>query len=176
MGHKDRQVQFRRRRWNTNADTDCEADSDTTTSPNTASKTLIPRIGESVKLTRARVALLLLAMSSAFLPMQMPAEPQSGIEGVITISPWHPGPVRSDEPASKPLANATFVVQTEANAVASEFTTDARGGFRVSLPPGHYKVSLKGKKGGVGKYGPFEVHVAADKMTTVHWTCDTGMR
>jgi hypothetical protein len=125
---------------------------------------------------RARVILLLLAMSSAFLPTQIPAEPQSGIEGVITVSPWHAGPVREDEQASQPLANATFVVQTEANAVASEFTTDGHGRFSVSLPPGHYKVSLKGKKGGIGKYGPFEVHVAADKMTSVQWQCDSGMR
>jgi len=129
-----------------------------------------------MKLTRARVALLLLAMSSVFLPMQIPAEPQSGVEGVISVSPWHPGPVRIDEPTSKPLANATFVVQTEANAVAFEFTTDGDGRFRVSLPPGHYRISLKGKKGGVGKYGPFEVNVAADKMTSVQWQCDSGLR
>jgi hypothetical protein len=115
-------------------------------------------------------------MSSVFLPMQIPAEPQSGVEGVISVSPWHPGPVRIDEPTSKPLANATFVVQTEANAVASEFTTDGDGRFRVSLPPGHYRVSLKGKKAGVGKYGPFEVNVAADKMTSVQWQCDSGLR
>jgi hypothetical protein len=129
-----------------------------------------------MKLGRCRVKLLLLAVSSAFLPIQIPAEPQSGIEGVITVSPWHPGPVRADEPASRPLANATFVVQTEANADASEFTTDAQGRFRVSLSPGHYKVSLKGKKGGIGKYGPFEVDVAAGRMTPVQWQCDTGMR
>jgi hypothetical protein len=129
-----------------------------------------------VKFARAKVILLLLAMSSAFLPMEIPAEPQSGIEGVISVSPWHPGPVRADEPASKPLANATFVVQTDASAVASEFTTDGDGRFRVSLAPGHYKISLKGKKGGVGKYGPFEVNVAAEKMTSVQWRCDSGMR
>jgi hypothetical protein len=86
--------------------------------------------------------------------MQIPAEPQSGIEGVITVSPWHPGPVKADEPASQPLANATFVVQTDANAVASEFTTDGDGRFRVSLPSGHYKVSLKGKKGVSANMGP----------------------
>jgi hypothetical protein len=129
-----------------------------------------------MKLTRAKVALLLLAMSSAFLPTQIPAEPQSGIEGVISISPWHAGPARADEPISKPLANATLVVQTETNAVATEFTTDAQGKFRVSLPPGQYKVSLKGKKSGIGKYGPFKVDVAADRMTSVQWNCDSGMR
>jgi len=108
--------------------------------------------------------------------MQIPAVPQSGIEGVITVSPWHPGPVKAEEPLSKPLAIATFVVQTEPNAVASEFTTDAQGRFRISLPPGHYKISLKGKKGGIGKYGPFDVDVVAGRMTPVQWRCDTGMR
>jgi hypothetical protein len=39
----------------------------------------------------ARVALLLLAMSSVFLPMQIPAEPQSGVEGLVSVSPWHLG-------------------------------------------------------------------------------------
>jgi len=129
-----------------------------------------------MKLARVRIILLFVAMSPAFLPMQIPAEPQSGVEGVITVSPWHPGPVRADEPASRPLTNATFVIQTEADAVISEFTTDAQGRFRVLLPPGRYRISLKGKKGGVGKYGPFEVDVAAGKMTPVQWQCDTGMR
>src|SRR4030095_15636888 len=129
-----------------------------------------------MKLARTKVVLVLVAMSSAFLPMQIPAEPQSGIEGVISVSPWHGGPVRADEPASKPLANATFLGQPEANSIATEFTTDAEGRFRISLPPGRYTVSLKGKKSGVGKYGPFKVDVAADKMTSVQWQCDSGMR
>ena len=128
-----------------------------------------------MKLARVK-AILLLAMSSAFLPMQIPAEQQSGIEGVISVSPWHAGPVRADEPASKPLPNVTFLVETEANAVATEFTTDAQGRFRISLPPGRYTVSLKERKSGVGKYGPFKVDVAAGKMTSVQWQCDSGMR
>jgi hypothetical protein len=107
---------------------------------------------------------------------QAPSEGQSGIEGVITISPWHPGPVRADEPASKPLAQAIFVVKDEKDAVASEFTTDEQGRFHVPLPPGHYKVSLKGRKSGIGRFGPFEVDVASGKMTKVQWECDSGIR
>jgi hypothetical protein len=120
--------------------------------------------------------LLLLAMSLVFSQTEMRSESPSGIEGQVTINPWHPGPIRADEPATKPLANATFVVQDQTEAVAAEFTTDAQGRFRVSLAPGHYKVSLKGKKSGIGKYGPFEVDVNAGKMTPVQWNCDTGMR
>jgi hypothetical protein len=105
-----------------------------------------------------------------------PAESPTGIEGMISVSPWHPGPVRVDEPVSRPLANATFAVQDQKEATVAEFTTDAQGRFRVSLAPGRYKVSLKNKKSSIGKYGPFQVDVTAGRMTAVQWQCDSGMR
>jgi hypothetical protein len=74
-----------------------------------------------------------------------------------------------------PLANTAFVVENQAGEVAS-FTTDHQGHFRTALAPGHYKVSLKGKRVGVGHYGPFEVDVVAGKMTKVEWRCDSGIR
>jgi hypothetical protein len=100
---------------------------------------------------------------------------ESGIEGIITISPARPGPIRADEAGSVPLANATFVVEDNNVEVAS-FTTDDRGRFRAALPPGHYKVSLKGRKSTIGRFGPFEVDVASGKMTNVQWECDSGIR
>ena len=99
----------------------------------------------------------------------------SGIEGVITISPIKAGPVRADAPISRPLANAAFAVEDQKGEIAS-FTTDNEGRFRVSLAPGHYKVSLKGRTSSIGRYGPFEVDVAAGQMTKVQWECDSGMR
>jgi hypothetical protein len=103
------------------------------------------------------------------------SEPQTGIEGVITVSPVHGGPARIGVPDSRPLANATFVVQNEKR-TATSFTTDDEGRFRVSLDPGHYTVSLKGNKPRIGRYGPFEVDVVAGQLTKVDWRCDTGMR
>jgi len=100
---------------------------------------------------------------------------ETGFEGVITISPAQPGPTRADAPGSQPLANAAFVVENEKGEVAS-FTTDDQGHFRTSVPPGHYKVSIKGRKSGIGRYGPFEVDVVAGKMTKVQWNCDSGIR
>lgn len=91
------------------------------------------------------------------------------------ISPIQPGPVRADAPSSTPLANAAFVVENQKGEVTS-FTTDGQGRFRTLLAPGHYKVSLKGKRLGVGRYGPFEVDVVAGKMTKVQWQCDSGLR
>jgi hypothetical protein len=103
------------------------------------------------------------------------SEPQTGIEGVITVGPANGGPARIGIPGSKPLANATFLAQNE-KGIATPFTTDDQGYFRVPLEPGHYIVSLKDKKGGIGHYGPFEVDVVADRMTKVEWRCDTGIR
>jgi len=100
---------------------------------------------------------------------------ESGIEGVISISPARPGPVRVDEAGSVPLANATFVIENNSREITS-FTTDDKGHFRAAVPPGHYKVSLKGRKTSIGRFGPFEVEVAPGKMTNVQWECDSGMR
>ena len=104
------------------------------------------------------VVLAFLIMSALFSPGQAPSGAETGIEGVITISPTQAGPVRDDSPASRPLANATFAVENEKGEVAS-FTTDGQGHFRTLVPPGHYKVSMKGRKSSIGRFGPFEVDV-----------------
>jgi hypothetical protein len=72
------------------------------------------------------------------------SEPQTGIEGVITVGPVHGGPARIGIPDSKPLANATFLAQNE-KGTETPLTVD-QGYFRVPLEPGHYIVSLKDKK------------------------------
>ncbi len=99
----------------------------------------------------------------------------SGIEGTIQLSPAHPGPTREGMPNSRPMAGATFVVTNQSGSV-KEFTTDEQGGFKVLVPPGHYSVSLKDRKGGIGRFGPFEVDVTAGQTAKVTWQCDSGMR
>ena len=106
---------------------------------------------------------------------QTPSGGESGIQGIITISPARPGPVKIDAPGSVPLANATFVIEDNNREMAS-FTTDDQGHFRTALPPGHYKVSLKGRKSSIGRFGPFEVDVVSGRMTNVQWECDSGIR
>jgi hypothetical protein len=119
--------------------------------------------------------LMLFVMCAVLLPSQLHSASETGIEGVITIVPAQPGPVRANGPGSQPLAHAAFVVENQKGEVTL-FTTDAQGRFRIPLAPGHYKVSLKGKTSGVGKFGPFEVDVVAGQMTNVQWKCDSGMR
>jgi hypothetical protein len=126
-------------------------------------------------LAKSLVTLGLILMAACATAGQTPSAGASGIEGVITISPMQPGPSRVDLPSSKPLANTTFAVENEKGEVAS-FTTDDQGHFRTLVPPGHYKVSITGRKSSIGRFGPFEVDVAAGKMTRVEWQCDSGIR
>lgn len=119
--------------------------------------------------------LILALMCTSFATGQTPSGTETGIEGIITISPTQAGPVRADGPGSKPLTNATFAVENEKGEMAS-FTTDDNGHFRTLVPPGHYKVSMKGRKSSIGRFGPFEVDVVAAKLTKVQWECDSGIR
>ena len=128
-----------------------------------------------VRSGRYLVLLGLLIMAACVSVGQTPSGAETGIEGTITISPAQPGPIRADAPGSLPLASASFVVENQNGEVAS-FITDDQGHFRTLLAPGHYKVSIKGKRPGIGRYGPFEVGVVPGKMTKVEWECDSGIR
>lgn len=104
---------------------------------------------------------------------QTPTPSASGIEGIISVSPSHGGPVRVDVPNTAPAATTKFVVKKENETVAS-FTTDAQGAFRISLPPGHYIVARE-DAGRIGRWR-FEVEVVAGEVKKVEWTADSGMR
>jgi hypothetical protein len=103
------------------------------------------------------------------------ADPGTGIEGVITVGPIHGGPSRIGVPDSGPLPNTAFIAENQ-KGTSVPFTTDDQGRFHLSLEPGHYTVSLKERKRGIGRYGPFETDVVAGQITKVEWRCDTGMR
>jgi len=120
------------------------------------------------------LALLLTYGSVSF--GQIEPDRATGIEGVITVSPTRPGPIRagSDIPNAAPLPNALFSVENEKGKVTS-FTTDSQGRFRVSLKPGHYVIALAEHRF-PRPCGPFEIDVEPAKMTKVEWRCDTGMR
>ena len=102
-------------------------------------------------------------------------QPETGIAGVISVSPIHGGPSRQGVLDSRPLANAEFLVAKE-NSTVTSFHTDDQGRFQISLLPGHYTISKKDWTANIGSYGPFEVDVVAGQMKRVQWNCDTGIR
>ena len=126
--------------------------------------------------TKLRLFLALLVTYGSMSFGQTEPERATGIEGVITVSPTRPGPIRagSDVPNAAPLPNAVFSVENDKGTVTS-FTTDNLGQFRVSLKPGHYVVALAEHRF-PRPCGPFEINVESAKMTKVEWRCDTGMR
>ncbi len=102
-------------------------------------------------------------------------EAGSGLEGSITLHGVSGGPVKQGVPDFRPLAKMTFEVK-KGEATVATFTTDDQGGFRISLPPGHYTITKKDWKSRVGFFGPFEVDVKAGEIAKVQWRCDTGMQ
>jgi len=100
----------------------------------------------------------------------------TGITGVVMVSPIRPGPIRkgSEFPTAAPLQNARFEV-TSRQRVVTTFTTDAAGRFQITLKPGQYSISLAENRF-PRPCGPFEISVAQGKMTEVQWRCDSGMR
>jgi hypothetical protein len=125
---------------------------------------------------RLRTVLMLLMTSLYVCSAQTQSEPGTGIEGVITVAPIRPGPIKAgdERPQSAPLPNAVFNVANEKGTVNS-FTTDSQGRFRILLTPGHYTASLAEHRFPY-PCGPFDVNVVTGKITNVAWHCDTGMR
>jgi Prealbumin-like fold domain len=100
----------------------------------------------------------------------------TGITGVIMVTPIRPGPVRaeSESPKAAPLPNATFTVTSDDGSV-TRFTTDTMGRFKILLEPGHYVILLAENRF-PKPCGPFEISVEPGKMTDVEWRCDSGIR
>ena len=127
--------------------------------------------------TGARL-LALLTFAGSLMTTQMAGTTptgDTGIEGVILISPTRGGPTRQGVPNAAPLRNAEFVVR-KADHPAGAFKTDREGKFRVVLPPGRYSVRGENQRSRVGRYGPFEIDVIAGQMSQVQWVCDSGLR
>ena|ERR1041385_552588 len=99
----------------------------------------------------------------------------SGIELTATISPTHGGPIKLGEEDSAPLADTSFRVEAAGNHVTT-FKTDAKGYFKVDLPPGRYEIRIeKALMKGRG-CGLSDVEVTAGVFKKIHLNCDSGMR
>ena len=119
-------------------------------------------------------AALSLMSLSIFADAQSPA-PTSGIEGTVTISPIHGGPSKLGEVDSAPMANTSFRVAAAGNVVTT-FKTDAKGYFKIGLPPGRYEIRIEQPlmKGRGCALSDIEVAAGAFKMVQIN--CDSGMR
>src|SRR3954469_2047498 len=102
--------------------------------------------------------IIILVVSSALLisygismRAELPGDSDTGIEGIILLSPSHPGPIRQGVSSTAPVAGMEFSVTKEGVEVAS-FKTDDHGHFRVNVPSGNYTVASKARRNRIGRF------------------------
>ncbi|MFZ1707381.1 MAG: carboxypeptidase-like regulatory domain-containing protein [Anaerolineae bacterium] len=99
----------------------------------------------------------------------------SGIEGLVTISPTCGGPVRPGQDCTAPY-QASITVLDQADRVVSQVSSDAEGRFRLALPPGNYTLRPEKPAKGIARAADVSVTVVAGQVTTVEITYDSGLR
>ena len=95
----------------------------------------------------------------------------TGLRGSVTRGPTTPV-CRVGVPCSAPAAHAALVFRRGGRTVRTR--ADTVGRFRVMLTPGAWSVSLP--RGTVERLSPQHVLVVADRMRTVEFAIDTGIR
>ena len=104
------------------------------------------------------------------------------IEGRVNIGPLRPGPVRQNEPPPDTTklfsAHKIVILSEDGNKVVQEVSLDAVGNYKVSLPPGKYRVDFRPHDIGIGMrlFQPQMVTVEAGQTTRHDIYIDTGMR
>ncbi len=101
---------------------------------------------------------------------------ESGISGVVTVTPARPGPQRAGAPGGKPLVGADVQIRDAGGAIAGRATTDADGAFRILTPSGAYQLHLDVQGAKFPRCSRQNVQVEAGRMAHVDVTCDSGMR
>lgn len=108
-------------------------------------------------------------------------EGTSGIMGEARLGPTCPAEPRSEpgsgECADKPFVGTLELTNVDGTRVVKEFTTNAKGEFKIALPPGEYMFRNKPSAGpfpSCGKTGA--VTVNGEGFVEVIVFCDTGIR
>jgi hypothetical protein len=101
---------------------------------------------------------------------------ESGVSGVVTVTPARPGPQRAGAPGGKPLVGADVQIRDAGGAIVGRATTDADGAFRILAPSGEYQVHLDVQGAKFPRCGRQRVRVEAGRMAHLDLSCDSGMR
>ena len=103
---------------------------------------------------------------------------ESGIEGQALIGPVRPGPIRQGQgPNTQPFKTTLVVMTAGEGREVARLETGSDGRFRVSLPPGEYRV---GPPTGQGRFLPRAeeqtVRVLPGQFARLTINFDSGMR
>ncbi|MCI0521373.1 MAG: carboxypeptidase-like regulatory domain-containing protein [Chloroflexi bacterium] len=100
---------------------------------------------------------------------------ESGVEGMVTLGPACPGPVRVDSPCPDEPYQATMSVLDAQEKLVLQFQSDAEGKYRQPLPPGLY--TLHPESPDALPYAEdVPVLVQAGQFTRVDIHYDSGIR
>jgi hypothetical protein len=95
----------------------------------------------------------------------------SGLYGVVTRGPTKPV-CMVDQPCSAPYPHATLVF-SRSGTTARRAVTDAKGRYRIALPPGRWSLRVQGARFG---WAPTSVTVPRARYGRVNVDVDTGIR
>jgi hypothetical protein len=101
----------------------------------------------------------------------------SGVQGTVSLGPTCPVERMPPEPscADKPYATTIVVHRLGANTVFATATSDAAGGFKISLPPGSYTLTA-GNGSMLPRCTSVMAEVGSTGYVTANISCDTGIR
>ena len=118
---------------------------------------------------------LLVAVSACGVATE-PSEGETGVRGVVLAGPQCPVETVASPCPDRPLPQVPVRLSNEAGAQVGEVTTDERGRFSVSVPPGSYLVeAIVGPSGPVSAE-PVRVTVGEVGFVEVTVHVDTGIR
>jgi hypothetical protein len=95
----------------------------------------------------------------------------SGLYGLVTHGPTKPV-CMVDEPCTAPYPHATLVF-SRSGMTARRVTSDAKGNYRIALPPGRWALRVQGSR---FAWKPTSVLVPRTRFGHVNVSADTGIR
>jgi hypothetical protein len=101
---------------------------------------------------------------------------ESGVTGIVTISPARPGPAIAGEANSRPFASAEVQLRDAHGAIVGRTNTDSKGNFRIPAPGGQYQVRVDTHGALFPRCQPESAQIAEAQLTRVEISCDSGMR
>lgn len=108
-------------------------------------------------------------------PTPAPSVLDSGIRGIVLLSPTCAVQLADASPCVKPYVARLVIADTDGNTVA-EVTSASDGTFEVKLPAGDYTIQPEPGDGGDPSGTPQSVTVAPDDYVDVEIDYDTGIR
>ncbi|MDD2903382.1 MAG: carboxypeptidase-like regulatory domain-containing protein [Syntrophales bacterium] len=105
------------------------------------------------------------------------AQGNGTLAGQVSLGPLSPVERRGSPPARRPAAGVKLLIFGPEGQETAAVTTDADGQFRVSLPPGPYRLEMAPRKGKeFTKDLPATVNITPGRETRMDIHLDTRMR